>query len=208
MSEEFSLADMTSEHGWIKVDYDTTRWIPCPRNFPASLSEEAWANKIATIWWRATGVEFGDLQVRNLQQALIYAHDSIYADQPCHLVLIHLPDARMAPLPVCFGVWRSYRSREEQLRMLVHADDPMAMQPPTLEEVWTESLGTGLKCLYYQKKRKGKEVIGALNYAWRSEEYETDLRIFTATSNLSRLEQTIPDIDELTQVTKFVPRKH
>jgi hypothetical protein len=207
VTEEPSLADMTSEHGWIKADYNKARWVPCPRNFPAELPEQKWAHGVAEIWWKTARTKYGDRQVRSLEQSLIYVHDNIFS-QPCHIVLIHLPDARVSPLPVCFGIWRSFGSREEQLRMLVHADDPVAMKPPILEEVWTEALGTGLKCLYYQKKREGKEVIGALNYAWRSEEYETDLRIFAATSNLSRLEQAMTDIDELIRVINFIPRKH
>jgi hypothetical protein len=208
VSEEPSLEDMTSQHGWIKMDYDHARWIPCPPVFNESMTKEVWADGYARIWWEAAGTKFGDRDVRNLTQALIYLHDSVYAQQPCHRVLIHLPDARMAPLPVCFGIWRLVGDREEQLRMLVHADDPVAMQAPILGEVWTESLGTGLKCLYYQRQREGKEVIGALNYAWRSDEYLTDLRIFTATPDLGRLEQAMPDIDELTNVIRFIPRKH
>jgi hypothetical protein len=207
VSEEPSLAEMTSEHGWIKAAYNKARWVPCPRDFPAGLPEEEWARRVAKLWWETAHTKFGDRQVRSLEQSLIYVHDNIFS-QPCHLVLIHLPDARVAPLPVCFGIWRSFGDREEQLRMLVHADDEIAVQPPILEEVWTEALGSGLKCLYYQKQREGKEVIGVLNYAWRSDEYMTDLRIFTATSNLGRLEQAMPDIDELTKVIQFIPREH
>jgi hypothetical protein len=205
VTEEPSLADMTSEYGWIKADYNKARWVPCPRNFPAEMPEEEWARRVATIWWQTARTKFGDRQVRSLEQSLIYVHDNIFS-QPCHLVLIHLPDARVSPLPVCFGIWRSAGSRDERLRMLVHADDPVSVQPPILEEVWTEELGTGLKCLYYQKQHKGREVIGVLNYAWRSDEYKTDLRVFTATSNLGRLEQAMPDIDELTKVIQFIPR--
>ena len=206
MSEVPGMEDMTSQHGWIKMDYDHDRWIPCPPVFNESMTKEVWANGYARIWWDATGTKFGDRQVRGLEQALIYAHDSIYGQQPCHRFLIHLPDARMAPLPVCFGIWRSVGAREGQLRALVHADDPISVRPPILEQVWTEALGTGLKCLYYQKQRNGKDVIGVLNYAWRSDEYETDLHVYSATSDLGRLEQAMPDIDELTKVIKIVPR--
>jgi hypothetical protein len=208
VSEVPGTEDITSQRGWIKMDYDHDRWIPCPPVFNESMTKEVWADGYARIWWDAAGTKFGNREVRNLEQALIYLHDNVYGQQPCHRVLIHLPDARMAPLPVCFGIWRSFRGREEQLRMLVHADDPVAVEPPIVEEVWTEALGSGLKCLYYQKQRKGKEVIGVLNYAWRSEEYETDLRIFAVTSNLGRLERAMPDIDELTKVIKFIPRTH
>ena len=36
-----------------------------------------------------------------------------------------------------------------------------------------------------------------VNYAWRVEDMETDVRVFTACGDLGRLQAAMPDIDEL-----------
>jgi hypothetical protein len=44
-----------------------------------------------------------------------------------------------------------------------------------------------------------------LSYAWRSEVFETDLRLFTASPDLGRLQRAIPDIAELARHITTVP---
>jgi hypothetical protein len=188
---------MTSKKGWPKVDYDKTIWIPCPPAFGPGMTREDWAHGFASLWWEASGVKYGKRQVKAMEQGLIEVQQSIYRLMPCHLALLHMPDVRLASLPVCLAVWEAVGDRDSQLRELVHADEPAAVEPPLVEEVTTEKLGTGLKCLYYQRDREGPGLTAVLNYAWRSEEYETDLRVFTGTPDLGRLERAKPDIDEL-----------
>ena len=45
-----------------------------------------------------------------------------------------------------------------------------------------------------------------LNYAWRSAEHETDVRLFTSCPDLGRLQGAMPDIDDLARVITVVPR--
>lgn len=206
MTEQGDLAGPTSKKGWVKADYDRSIWIPCPPAFRADMTREEWASGFARLWWDASGLKYGKRQVEGLRDALVYLHESIYGHQPCHLVLIHLPDVRLAPLPVCFGIWESVGDRDSQLRMLVHADDPAAVEPPMVEDIQVRSLGVGLRCLYYQKEREGSGVLASLNYAWRSEEFETDLRLFTSCPDLGRLQRAMPDIETLTQAITLVPR--
>ena len=122
------------------------------------------------------------------------------------MALIHLPDPRVVPLFVCFGIWRAEGDRTQQLRLLAHANEQDAIQPPIVEECVTEKLGSGLKCLCYLQERRGTMVSGCLNYAWRSERLETAVRIFTSCRNLSRLHQAMPHMDALMQIMSFVPR--
>jgi hypothetical protein len=106
-------------------------------------------------------------------------------------------------LLVSFGIWEAVGDRTTQLRVLTHADDPEAMQPPVVDEFGTDRLGPGLKVLAYTKNRD--TVTGYLNYAWRSEEYATALRMFTGCPDLGRLQRAIPDIERLAQGVTIVP---
>lgn len=113
----------------------------------------------------------------------------------------------MRPLPAQLGVWAMQGERDAALRALAHADDSDAIEPPIVSEFGTERLGTGLKVLHYRRGLDGDRVHGYLNYAWRSEKYQTDLRLFTFSDDLSRLERAMPDIDDLARATEIVPRE-
>jgi hypothetical protein len=59
--------------------------------------------------------------------------------------------------------------------------------------------------LRYWREDKEAEVNAGLGYAWRSEKYETDLRLFTSCPDLGRLQGALPDIDELARQISVVP---
>jgi hypothetical protein len=122
------------------------------------------------------------------------------------MAVIHLPDPRLVPVLVGFGVWQAEGDQVTQLRRLAHADEPDAIEPPIVEECFAEKLGSGLKSLCYLRQPAGSLVSGCLNYAWRSEQLETAVRMFTSCSDPSRLKLAIPDIEALNQVLSFVPR--
>jgi hypothetical protein len=44
-----------------------------------------------------------------------------------------------------------------------------------------------------------------VNYAWRVEDMETDVRVFTACGDLGRLQAAMPDIDQLTNTISVEP---
>jgi hypothetical protein len=96
---------------------------------------------------------------------------------------------------VSFGIWAAVGDAAGQLRALAGADSPDAMEPPLVEEFTTERLGTGLKALAHT--RKGGTITGYVNYAWRSEEHATALRMFTGCPDLGRLQRALPDLDRL-----------
>ena len=192
--------------GWVKVGFHRGIWIPCPPAFPAGMDTESWAAGYARTWWESSGKKHGKREVRLLAQNLAAIHANTYGVLPCHLALIHLPDPRQPPLLVCFGIWPALGERDSQLRMLAHADEAGAMQPPIVTEFSTENLGPGLKVLYYQLGKNGSTVNGCLNYAWRSQEHETDVRLFTSCPDLGRLQGAMPDIDDLARVITVVPR--
>jgi hypothetical protein len=91
--------------------------------------------------------------------------------------------------------------------MLANADDPEAVEPPIVEEFRTDALGAGLRTMRYLRMDDGA-VAGALNYAFRDEPLETDLRIFTACEDLARLQMAFSDIEELVRSARISPRKN
>jgi hypothetical protein len=128
---------------------------------------------------------------------------------------IHLPDPRLEPLPVFLAILAARGERTAQLRALTLADAPNAVGEPVVEEFATERLGTGLRVLRHFTEAgdvlgllaqgETAEVNVGLSYAWRSEEHETDLRLFTATHDWGRLRAALGDIDELARQISVVP---
>ena len=200
------LAPTASQRGWIRVDFDQTVWIPCLPVFPSGADRKSWSALYAGHWWEASGLEHGKRQIDALRRSLEYLHEFAYSQLRCHMAVIHLPDPRLVPLLVGFGVWQAEGDRVTQLRLLAHADEPDAIEPPIVEECFTEKLGSGLKSLCYLRQPDESMMSGSLNYAWRSEQLETAVRMFTSCPDLSRLQRAMPDIEALTQVISFVPR--
>jgi hypothetical protein len=205
MTEPESLNDLTSKHGWARADYDQRTWIPCLAGLPEGYDRERWAREFSAAWWSLSGLPHSEHDLTKLATLLAHIHESTWGHVPCHLGFIHLPDPRMVPLPVYLGIWQSRNERDVQLRNLTNAGDPDAIEPPIVEEFTTDNLGRGLRVLRYWRGDDENEVDVGLSYAWRSEQYETDLRLFTATSDLGRLQQAIPDIDELARQIVVFP---
>jgi hypothetical protein len=195
-----------SSRGWISVDYLQQIWIPCPPVFPEGLDRDSWASLYAEEWWWNAGREHSEREVKSLARTLAGIHEYAYEHLAMHRGFIHLPDLRVVPLLVCFGVWEAVGERAAQLRALTYADNPEAIQPPLVDEFATERLGSGLKTLSYT--RQGETVTGHLNYAWRSEEHATALRMFTACPDLGRLQRALPDTERLARGVTIISRDH
>lgn len=184
-----------SRRGWISVEYAPWIWIPCPPIFPEDFDRDSWALLYAREWWWKSGREHAEPEVGLLARTLAEIHDYAYAHLPMHRGFIHLPDIRLPPLLVAFGIWKAVGEPTAQLRALVHADEPEAIEPPEVAEFDTQRLGSGLKSMSYS--RENETVSGHLDYAWRSEEHATALRMFTASPDLGRLQRAVPDIEQL-----------
>jgi hypothetical protein len=193
-----------SARGLLSVEYAQNVWIPCPPVFPEGYDRESWAKLFAEQWWAMSGRKHADREVKALARTLIDIREYAYSYLAMHRGYIHLPDLALVPLLVSFGIWEAVGDRETQLRILAHAGDPEAVQPPLVEEFGTEQLGPGLKVLSYT--RKDDTVTGHLNYAWRSEEYATAVRMFTGSPDLGRLQRAVPDIEQLARGVSIVPR--
>lgn len=192
MPEPVSFADLTSTKGWARVDYKRTLWIPCLAAMPDGYDTNRWAHDFSAAWWSMSGLPHGENEIARLEAQLAYIRDNTYGHLPRHLAFIHLPDPRLNPLPVYLAILAAHGPRAAQLRLLTSADDPSAARPPIVEEFSTGRLGTGLRVLRHftdepipdSADGMPPEIYAGLSYAWRSERYETDLLLFTASPDL------------------------
>jgi hypothetical protein len=203
--------DLATASGWgrIAVQYDLEKWMLCPPEFPPGYDVRSWARTYAEAFCQRPGFSPTEELTGALAARLAEIHQDAYGSGRlvCHLCLIYQPDPLRSPLPVYFSAWDSRGGRDEALRLLSHADHAGAMQPPYVTEFTADRLGAGLKVLYYARHPARESVVYAgLNYAWRIEDLDTDLRVFVTTTDLGGLGQAIPDIDELMNVTSVVPR--
>ena len=204
MTEQGDPGNLISRKGWIDVDFNKAIWVPCPPVFLPGVDREKWAAGYARACWAASGLKHGKRQVTALARSFSHIHQSAYSTLPCHLALIHVRDPRAIPLLACFGVWPAESDRQAQIRSLAGADAEGAMEPPATTDFPTENLGDGLKSMScFQDKGT---VTATLSYAWRSEELETAVRLFTACPDLSRLQDALDDLDELARAIKVIPR--
>jgi hypothetical protein len=192
-----------SRRGWISVEYAQWLWIPCPPMFPEGFDRDSWASLYARQWWWQSGREHGQPEVELLASTLAGIHDYAYEHLPMQRGFIHFPEITVPPLLVSFGIWEATGDPTAQLRALVHADEPEAIEPADVTELATEALGTGLKSLSYT--RTDQTITAHLDYAWRSEEHATALRMFTASPDLGRLQRAVPDIEQLARGVAIVP---
>lgn len=103
------------------------------------------------------------------------------------------------------------RERDAALRELTGTDDPEAVAPPVVQSFATEHLGEGLRTLRYCPFDPGPDhppapgaIYAALNHAWRVDECDTDVRLFTSCPDLARLIQIVDDVDTLARGIRLV----
>ncbi|HEY3089287.1 MAG TPA: hypothetical protein VGJ59_14665 [Jatrophihabitantaceae bacterium] len=72
-------------------------------------------------------------------------------------------------------------------------------------EFATPRLGPGLKVTAYTQTKK--VITGHLNYAWRSEEHATAVRMFTGSPDLDRLQRALPDVEQLAHGVAIIGRE-
>jgi hypothetical protein len=196
----------TSKTGWPVVEYDQNIWIPCPPGFPEGVDQQSWATAFARAWWNAATPGHDESVVELLADMLAAIHEGSYGHIPCHLVWIHLPDPRLVPLPVYLGVWESLGDRDTQLRMLAGASAPRVVEPPMIEEFVTDTMGSGLRGMRYQHDVDDGSLYATLSYAWRSDQFDTDVQLWASCADLGRLHRAIPDIELFAQAIRVMAR--
>lgn len=205
MSGRVAWENPTSTKGWVKIGYDRSAWIPCLPRFPDGYDQQSWAAECARLWWAASGLDHSPTDLDDLTTRLSGIHEQTYGHIPCHLAFIHLPDPRLRPLPVYLGIWKLEDDTVPRLRALTRADDPATIRPPIVDEFATMRLGHGLRVLRHKERDDGS-MYAALRYAWRSEQHQTDLQLWTSAGDLGRLQRAIPDIDTFARAVAVIGR--
>ena len=189
---------VTSELGWVRVDCDARLWIPLALAFPDGYDRDSWAATAAAAWSEQWGLPAESAEVERLATMIRAIHEGADTRVKCHQVWIYLPDRFTTPLPVFIAIWRQSGERERRLRLLTGADDKSGARKPQVAKVTAEHLGTGLRVLRHQARDKG-QLRAFLVYAFRVEEHETDLQVFTFTDDLRALAAAGGDIERLVQ---------
>jgi hypothetical protein len=185
-----------SQKGWLQVDVDPHYWIPCPVQFPPGMDRESWATDMSQGWWERSGLMHKETVIEPLATMLRAIHERAYATVPCHQIWIYLRDPAVPPLPVFIGIWKQEGERRARLRELAGADDKASARKPQVAEFATDRLGPGLRVMRYRTGRKKGALFGVLGYAFRSEEFETDLQLSLSSPDLRWLMTATEDIDQ------------
>lgn len=140
-------------------------------------------------------------------KAILTIREDLYKSWLGQFMYFYMGPPRYRPLPVMLGLWQRVGERDEQLRLLAGYNTTDLVEPPILEDFYTEHLGTGVKVWCVQKaEKRRKAVVGLLGYAWRCEELETDLHLKTMCSDLGWLQAAMPAIEEFARAIRIVPK--
>jgi hypothetical protein len=193
----FTLADLTSVNGWVRPRPDFRIWIPCPVRFPecSDLGLEYWSETMAQAWWRQSGQRYARDKVSKLARMLEIIHEQGCENVPCHQIWACYLDTRVPPIPLYLGIWASRDDRERQLRVLSGAADTDVLRPPVVKEFTTRALGTGIVTLRRKDAGHGM-AVEMLGFAFRSEEFETDIQVTVSTPDLRQLHRATPVIED------------
>jgi hypothetical protein len=197
MTSGFTLGDLTSKKGWVRTSRDFTKWIPCPAEFPRDLhlDRESWAAESAQGWWEHSGLKYQPQNVSRLARMLATIHEYGYTHVPCHQIWVYYRGTDALPLPLHIGIWMMSGDRDEQLRSLSGANDPDVIRPAKATTFTSPLLGSGYRTLRHKKDDAGT-VAAFLGFAFRSEEFETDVQAFVSTTDLRQLHKAAPDIED------------
>lgn len=191
-----------------ELDHDEALWIVLPTIAEEGAPRDHWE------WARRTARTFGlgadGDGIEEAATTLARVADHVGRrrdpdDDLAEVVLVPHREGAVLPLPVQVHVWPcSETDREDELRALVRADDPDAVEPPVVERIALPRLGEGLQALSWFPLGDGAGCLYAvLSYAWRVEESDADVRVSCSTPDLGRLSLAVEDIDELVQGLRF-----
>lgn len=180
-----------SPRGMVSVDYPPEIWIPCPLTF--EQDRLSWARYHATRRWARSGRQYRDPEVTNLAWTLVGLHERAYRSEDADDAFIHMPDMDAEPLLIVLCVREAFEPSHEQ-----------PLLPPVVVPFTTEALGTGLRTLYYVRRERA--VIATVVYEFRSERYQTVVRMRAASADPERLRRALADMDRLAHTMTVMPR--
>jgi hypothetical protein len=197
-----------------KGDYDTDEREYSSLNWallspPATDTEHEQAIRPLAETYAIIARKRGGLPEDEAVKAMLGIREDLYMNWPGHFLYFYMGPPRFRPLPVMLGVWHMLQERDEQLKLLAGYNTTDLVEPPILEDFYTEHLGTGIKvwCVQKAPKRFSKAVAGLLGYAFRNEELETDLHLKAMCPDLGWLQGAMPHIDEFVRAISIIPKQ-
>jgi hypothetical protein len=188
-----------SEKGRPKVNPESWIWIPCPRVFPDGYDAESWSRLAATVWWEHSRLPHKDYAVDQLAAVFRGMRETGYASIRSTQFWLYLRDPAAQPLSVYVCAFKEQGDLDQRLRVLTGADDPESVRKPQVARVSTERLGTGLRAARYRAQDDQGTLLCLLSYAFRVAEYETDLQVFTGSTDLRALTAAGDDLERFVQ---------
>jgi hypothetical protein len=184
----------------LDIEYNPSRWLELPPRWDTEEWQDinVWARTCAELFWRSYGQDPEESGISFLAGRLRHFAEA-FAPEPFDTrVLLRMWEPTSMPLQVCAMVKPAQGDRAETLRLLVGAEDPDAVEPPVVETYHAGPLGEGLRSFRYLRQDDGPEVIAALRYAWRDEQVDADVVLWTATHDTAQVIRAAEDIEELT----------
>lgn len=194
---------------WAQVDYDRHVWFP----IPIVLEGTKWPN--AAEWaadyagdrvMRTHGELTRKLmkkEVLPFAQALVKGRSEVVGKMAVHKLYFHCPDSTKTPVMAAIGLWQCQSTRDEALQFYSYFGSESATDQPIAEWFETEALGTGVKAHWSGVAGTGQ--YWQVNYAFRNDEFDTDVQIFMMAWDHQRFAEIIPDLDELARSIQCVP---
>jgi hypothetical protein len=175
---------------------------------PASTADREQAVRPLAETHAIIAKKLGGAPVDQAVEAMLQMREDLYKSWLGQYLYFYMGPPRFRPLPVMLGVWQMVQERDEQLKLLAGYNTVDLVEPPILEDFYTEHLGTGIKvwCVQRQEKHR-RRVVALLGYAFRNEVLETDLHLKTMCTDLGWLQGAMPHIDEFVRAISIVPKQ-
>jgi hypothetical protein len=183
----------------VKVACELGIWLPCPRLFPSGHDAESWSRLASTVWWEKSSLPHDDNAVDQLAAVFRGIRETGYRHIHSHQFWIYLRDPHAQPMSVYICVWKQQGERNQRLRLLTGADDRDSVRKPQVAKATASHLGTGLRTARYRALDDIGSLLCMLNYAFRVEEHETDLQVFTSSTDRRALKAASGDIERFVQ---------
>jgi hypothetical protein len=170
------------------------------------MDGDTWSTGMSRHWWALSGLTtYTETSVGELATMLQMLQKQGYDRVPCHQIWAYLSNPAIPPHPVYLCIWQQQDDRQARLRELSGANHKASTgtdvlrlklaRNPQVTEFQTAGLGTGLRCVHYRRSRRGVLFTG-LGYAFRCEALETDVQVFTASSDQHWLTTVAWDFDQ------------
>lgn len=190
---------------WATIEGAPPTWVPLIPDFTGTpWRDRAEYSRQAAEWvWLALGSRLDpdagqrEQGIERLAALILDAYGTLPGKVLAHQAFLHIPSLESPPLPVFLGIWKSAGDKNAMLRYFTGADAAETVRPPVIEEFATQSLGSGLRVfMVAQPDKDSAELMGTVAYAFRAEQYATDIQLRALSYDLGLLQACLDGLDE------------